>query len=45
MRCLFIINPSSGTKNIQKKIDKIIGQMVLQQVVSSIDVFYTQKKR
>lgn len=44
MRCLFIINPSSGTKNIQKKLDKIIGQMVLQQVVSSIDVFYTQKK-
>lgn len=44
MRCLFIINPSSGTKTIQKKLDKLIGQMILQQVVSTVDVFYTQKK-
>lgn len=44
MRCLFIVNPSSGTKTIQKRLDKIIGQMVLQQIVNHVDVFYTQKK-
>ena len=45
MRCLFIINPSSGTKTIQKKLDKIIGQLILQEIVNQVDVFYTQKKR
>ena len=44
MRCLFIINPSSGTKTIQKKLDKIIGQLILQEIVNQVDVFYTQKK-
>lgn len=44
MRCLFIINPSSGTKTIQKKLDVMIGQMILQNIVNHIDVFYTQKK-
>lgn len=44
MRCLFIVNPSSGTKTIQKRLDKIIGQMVLQQIVNHVDVFYTQRK-
>lgn len=44
MKCLFIINPSSGTKTIQKKLDKMIGQMILQNIVNHIDVFYTQKK-
>lgn len=44
MRCLFIVNPSSGTKTVQKKLDIIIGQMILQQIVNHVDVFYTQKK-
>lgn len=44
MRCLFIINPSSGTKTIQKKLDIIIGQMILKNIVNQVDVFYTQKK-
>lgn len=44
MRCLFIINPSSGTKMIHKKLDTIIGQMILKEVVNQVDVFYTQKK-
>lgn len=44
MRCLFIINPSSGTKTIQKKLDQMIGQMILQQIVNHVDIFYTQKK-
>lgn len=44
MKCLFIINPSSGTKQIHKKLDKIMGQMILEQLVNHIDVFYTKKK-
>lgn len=42
--CLFIINPSSGTKTIQKKLDKMIGRMILDQLVNHVDVFYTSKK-
>ncbi|UTY39807.1 acylglycerol kinase family protein [Allocoprobacillus halotolerans] len=45
MKCLFIINPSSGTKTIQKNLDQMIGQMILKQIVQTIDVFYTQKRR
>ena len=44
MKCLFIINPSYGTKTIQKNLDQMIGQMILKQIVQTIDVFYTQKK-
>lgn len=44
MKCLFIINPTSGTKTIQKKLDKIIGQMILHRIVNYVDVFYTKKK-
>lgn len=44
MKCLFIINPSSGTKTVQKKLDKIIGQLILKEIVHTVDVFYTEKK-
>lgn len=44
MACLFIINPSSGTKTIQKKLDQFIGQIILQHIESTVDIFYTQKK-
>lgn len=44
MKCLFMINLTSGTKTIQKKLDKIIGQMILSHIVNHVDVFYTQKK-
>lgn len=44
MKCLFIINPSSGTKQIHKQLDKIIGRLVLRQIVDHVDVFYTEKK-
>ena len=44
MRCLFLINPSSGTKTIQKKLDQLIGQMILKKIINHVDVFYTQKK-
>ena len=43
-KCLFIINPSSGTKVIHKRLDSIIGKLVLDQVVNKVDVFYTKKK-
>lgn len=43
-RCLIIINPSSGKHIIQNKLDKIIGQLILQNIVKKIDVFYTKKK-
>lgn len=44
MKCLFIINPSSGTKTIQKNLDQLIGQLILKQIVHTVDIFYTQKK-
>ena len=43
-RCLLIINPSSGQRTIQNSLDKLTGQLILQQLVNHIDVFYTQKK-
>lgn len=44
MKCLFVINPSSGTGMIQRQIDRIIGQLVLHANVHTVDVFYTKKK-
>ena len=44
MKCLFIINPSSGTKIIQKNLNIIIGDLVLRQLVNHVDTFYTSKK-
>lgn len=43
-RCLMIVNPSSGQRTIQKNLDKLIGQLVIQEVINHIDIFYTQKK-
>ncbi|MGF0145008.1 diacylglycerol/lipid kinase family protein, partial [Sharpea azabuensis] len=44
MKCLFIINPVSGTKVIQKNLDRIIGTLILDTDVSTVDTFYTEKK-
>ena len=44
MKCLFIINPVSGKKTIQKQLNRMIGELVLQNVIHEIDVFYTEKK-
>ena len=44
MKCIFIINPSSGTKTVQKNLDKMIGKMILENIVNTVDVFYTRKK-
>lgn len=43
-RCLLVINPSSGQRTIQNSLDKLAGQLILQQLVNHIDIFYTQKK-
>lgn len=43
-KCLFIINPSAGTNTVQKKLDELIGKLVLNQIVNHVDIFYTQKK-
>ncbi len=44
MKGIFIINPSSGRQNFREKLYTISGKLVLEQICSSIDVFYTEKK-
>lgn len=44
MKALFIINPSSGRQNILKTIETIVGRLVMEKVVSHIDVIYTKKQ-
>lgn len=44
MKCLFVINPISGTKAFQRKLDKFIGQLILKTSVHTIDTFFTHKK-
>ena len=43
-RCLFIINPSSGQRSLQNSLDKLIGQLIIKQLVNHVDIFYTAKK-
>ena len=40
-RCLIIINPSSGKHIIQNKLDRIIGQLTLQNILK----YFIQKKK
>lgn len=42
MKAKFIINPSSGKQNFLKNIESVVGCLVLNQVVSQVDVVYTQ---
>lgn len=44
MKGLFIINPSSGKQNIQTMLKEIMSTLILDQITSEIDVFYTEKK-
>lgn len=44
MRGLFIINPSSGRQNFRDKIKEITGTLIVDQICSTIDIFYTEKK-
>lgn len=41
---LFIVNPSAGQRSIQNNLDKLIGQLILKQLVNHVDIFYTSKK-
>ena len=44
-RCLIIINPSSGKHIIQNKLDRIIGQLTLQNIVEHFEnILYRKKK-
>ena len=43
-RCLFIVNPSSGQRSLQNNLDKLIGQLIIRQLVNHVDIFYTAKK-
>ncbi len=44
MKCLFVINPASGTKTFQKKLDQFIGQLILKTDVNKVDTFFTKGK-
>ena len=44
MKGLFIINPSSGRQNFKDNLSKIFGKLIMDQIVPTIDVFYTEKK-
>lgn len=44
MKALFIINPSSGRQNFLDMVEGIIGRLIMKQLVSHIDVVYTEKQ-
>ena len=44
MKGLFIINPSSGKQNIESMLREIMATLILDQICSHVDVFYTKGK-
>ena len=44
MKGLFIINPSSGKQNIDSMLREIMATLILYQICSHVDVFYTKGK-
>ena len=44
MKGLFIINPSSGKQNIDSMLREIMATLILDQICSHVDVFYTKVK-
>lgn len=44
MKGLFIINPSSGKQNIDSMLREIMATLILDQICSHVDVFYTKDK-
>lgn len=44
MKGLFIINPSSGRQNFLDKIKEITGDLIMNQICNTLDVFYTEKQ-
>ncbi len=44
MKGLFIINPSSGKQNIESMLKDIMATLILDQICSHVDVFYTKAR-
>lgn len=44
MKCLFIINRSSGKQNIEQTLREIFAKLIMDQLCPTIDVFYTAGK-
>ncbi len=44
IKAKLIINPSAGKQIIQKRLDRIIGKLILDQTIKCIHVFKTQKR-
>lgn len=44
MKGLFVVNPSSGRQNFKDNLNQIAGKLIMEQIVPTIDVFYTKKK-
>ena len=44
MKCLFIINRSSGKQNVMDTLKETIASLVMDELCSTIDVFYTKGK-
>lgn len=42
MKCLFIINPTSGRQNMTSTLEKIVGKLILKNIVHQIDTYYTK---
>ena len=43
-KVMFILNPGSGRQNFWKDVEGVIGCLVLNEIVSHVDVVYTQKQ-
>lgn len=44
MKCLFVINPVSGTTAFHKSLNTFIGDLILKTDVSTVDTFFTKGK-
>ena len=42
MKCLFVINPVSGTQAFHKSLNTFIGDLILQTDVNQVDTYYTK---
>ncbi len=44
MKAYFIINPSSGKQNFKNSIQSLIGRLIMEKLVNTVDVYFTEKK-
>ena len=42
MKCLLIINPTSGRQNMTSQLEKIAGKLILNKLVRQFEIYYTQ---